>query len=151
MKFRLKQDGDRTIGEVEIHCHPSDIAELSNAISSFEGKQAKISVKKDAATYLLDQKQILYFEAVENKIFVYSELEVYETHWKLYELEERLKESTFFRCSKSMILNIEWIEKVSSGFNGRFEAKLLNGEKVIISRQYAKVLKQKLQIGGRKK
>lgn len=151
MKFRLKQDGDMTIGEVEIHCHPSDMAELSNTISNLEEKQAKISVKKDAATYLPEKTQILYFEAVENKIFVYTEKEVYETYWKLYELEERFKESTFFRCSKSMILNIEWIEKVSSGFNGRFEAKLLNGKKVIISRQYAKVLKQKLQIGGRKK
>ncbi|MBC1722576.1 LytTR family DNA-binding domain-containing protein [Listeria seeligeri] len=151
MKFRLKQDRDMATGEVEIHCHPSDMAELSNTISNLEEKQAKISVKKAAETYLLEQTQILYFEAVENKIFVYTEKEMYETHWKLYELEERFKESTFFRCSKSMILNIEWIEKVSSGFNGRFEAKLINGEKVIISRQYAKVLKQKLQIGGRKK
>ncbi|MBC6126965.1 LytTR family transcriptional regulator, partial [Listeria welshimeri] len=95
-------------------------------------------------------KVILYFEAVENKIFVYTEEEVYETNWKLYELEKRFDESSFFRCSKSMILNIEWIEKVAPGFNGRFEASLLNNEKVIISRQYAKVLKQKLQIGGGK-
>ncbi|EFR97462.1 LytR/AlgR family response regulator, partial [Listeria ivanovii FSL F6-596] len=49
------------------------------------------------------------------------------------------------------ILNIKWIGKVVPGFNGRLEARLLNNEKVIISRQYAKVLKQKLQIGGKKK
>ncbi|EAD4934844.1 TPA: LytR family transcriptional regulator, partial [Listeria monocytogenes] len=36
-------------------------------------------------------------------------------------------------------------------FNGKFEAKLLNREKVIISRQYAKVLKQKLNMGGKRK
>ncbi|EFS00681.1 LytR/AlgR family response regulator, partial [Listeria seeligeri FSL N1-067] len=70
MKFRLKQDSDMATGEVEIHCHPSDMAELSNTISNLEDKQAKISVKKAAETYLLEQTQILYFEAVENKIFV---------------------------------------------------------------------------------
>ncbi|MBC1342061.1 LytTR family transcriptional regulator [Listeria welshimeri] len=147
MKFRVKLDNSVAVGGVDLHCHPQDIEKVTNIVLSLE---EKISVKKDGETYLLESKVILYFEAVENKIFVYTEEEVYETNWKLYELEKRFDESSFFRCSKSMILNIEWIEKVAPGFNGRFEASLLNNEKVIISRQYAKVLKQKLQIGGRK-
>ncbi|MBC2065195.1 LytTR family DNA-binding domain-containing protein [Listeria welshimeri] len=147
MKFRVKLDNSIAVGGVDLHCHPQDIEKVTNIVLSLE---EKISVKKDGETYLLEPKVILYFEAVENKIFVYTEEEVYETNWKLYELEKRFDESSFFRCSKSMILNIEWIEKVAPGFNGRFEASLLNNEKVIISRQYAKVLKQKLQIGGGK-
>ncbi|MBC1621334.1 LytTR family transcriptional regulator [Listeria welshimeri] len=147
MKFRVKLDNSVAVGGVDLHCHPQDIGKVTNIVLSLE---EKISVKKDGETYLLEPKVILYFEAVENKIFVYTEEEVYETNWKLYELEKRFDESSFFRCSKSMILNIEWIEKVAPGFNGRFEASLLNNEKVIISRQYAKVLKQKLQIGGGK-
>lgn len=147
MKFRVKLDNRVAVGGVDLHCHPQDIEKVTNIVLSLE---EKISVKKDGETYLLEPKVILYFEAVENKIFVYTEEEVYETNWKLYELEKRFDESSFFRCSKSMILNIEWIEKVAPGFNGRFEASLLNNEKVIISRQYAKVLKQKLQIGGGK-
>ncbi|MBC1662894.1 LytTR family transcriptional regulator [Listeria welshimeri] len=147
MKFRVKLDNSVAVGGVDLHCHPQDIEKVTNIVLSLE---EKISVKKDGETYLLEPKIILYFEAVENKIFVYTEEEVYETNWKLYELEKRFDESSFFRCSKSMILNIEWIEKVAPGFNGRFEASLLNNEKVIISRQYAKVLKQKLQIGGGK-
>ncbi|MBC1742543.1 LytTR family transcriptional regulator [Listeria welshimeri] len=147
MEFRVKLDNSVAVGGVDLHCHPQDIEKVTNIVLSLE---EKISVKKDGETYLLEPKVILYFEAVENKIFVYTEEEVYETNWKLYELEKRFDESSFFRCSKSMILNIEWIEKVAPGFNGRFEASLLNNEKVIISRQYAKVLKQKLQIGGGK-
>ncbi|MBC1249635.1 LytTR family transcriptional regulator [Listeria welshimeri] len=147
MKFRVKLDNSVAVGGVDLHCHPQDIEKVTNIVLSLE---EKIPVKKDGETYLLEPKVILYFEAVENKIFVYTEEEVYETNWKLYELEKRFDESSFFRCSKSMILNIEWIEKVAPGFNGRFEASLLNNEKVIISRQYAKVLKQKLQIGGGK-
>ncbi|MBC1601337.1 LytTR family transcriptional regulator, partial [Listeria welshimeri] len=134
MKFRVKLDNSVAVGGVDLHCHPQDIEKVTNIVLSLE---EKISVKKDGETYLLEPKVILYFEAVENKIFVYTEEEVYETNWKLYELEKRFDESSFFRCSKSMILNIEWIEKVAPGFNGRFEASLLNNEKVIISRQYA--------------
>ncbi|MCD2253010.1 LytTR family DNA-binding domain-containing protein [Listeria marthii] len=151
MKFHVKQDTDLAIGEVDIYCHPNDLEAVTNMVAELEEATEKISVKKDGATYLLEPKAILYFEAVENKIFVYTEEDVYEIHWKLYELEEKFKDSSFFRCSKSMILNIEAIEKITPSFNGKFEANLFNREKVIISRQYAKVLKQKLNMGGKRK
>ncbi|EAD4628794.1 LytTR family transcriptional regulator [Listeria monocytogenes] len=151
MKFHVKQNNNLAVGEVDVYCHPDNLEEVTNMVIGIEESAEKISVKKDGATYLLEPKAILYFEAVESKIFVYTEKEIYEIHWKLYELEEKFKESSFFRCSKSMILNIEWIEKIVPGFNGKFEAKLLNREKVIISRQYAKVLKQKLNMGGKRK
>ncbi|MBC1986375.1 LytTR family transcriptional regulator [Listeria sp. FSL L7-0478] len=150
MKFHVKQSTNMAVGEVEIYCHPDNLEEVSNKLAGLKGSTEKISVKKDGATYLLEPKAILYFEAVESKIFVYTEQDVYEIHWKLYELEEKFKDSSFFRCSKSMILNIEAIEKITPSFNGKFEANLFNREKVIISRQYAKVLKQKLNIGGKR-
>lgn len=43
-----------------------------------------------------------------------------------------------------MILNISKIRSVSPSINGRFEAKLTNGETVIISRQYVPNLKKRL-------
>ncbi|ECC0863697.1 LytTR family transcriptional regulator [Listeria monocytogenes] len=151
MKFHVKQNNNLALDEVDVYCHPDNLPEVRSMVMKLEEPTEKISVKKGGATYLLEPKAILYFEAVESKIFVYTEKDIYEIHWKLYELEEKFKESSFFRCSKSMILNIEWIEKIAPGFNGKFEAKLLNREKVIISRQYAKVLKQKLNMGGKRK
>lgn len=93
MKFRVKLDNSVAVGGVDLHCHPQDIEKVTNIVLSLE---EKISVKKDGETYLLEPKVILYFEAVENKIFVYTEEEVYETNWKLYELEKRFDESSFF-------------------------------------------------------
>lgn len=151
MKFHVKQDENLVVGEVNIYCHPDNLVEISSMVAGLEEPMEKISVKKDGATYLLEPNTILYFEAVESKIFVYTEQDVYEIHWKLYELEEKFKDSSFFRCSKSMILNIGAIEKIAPSFNGKFEANLFNNEKVIISRQYAKVLKQKLNMGGKRK
>ncbi len=94
--------------------------------------------------FKLDTKEIFYIESVDNKTFIYCKNNIYETKQKLYELEEILKGTKFFRCSKSMILNIGKIRSVSPSVNSRFEAKLVNGETAIISRQYVPTLKKKL-------
>lgn len=117
---------------MDVYCYFDNLEEVMNMVIGIEELVEKILVKKDGVIYLLELKVILYFEVVESKIFVYMEKEIYEIYWKLYELEEKFKESFFFRCLKLMILNIEWIEKIVFGFNGKFEVKFLNWEKVII-------------------
>ena len=83
----------------------------------------------------LSLKDIYYFEAVDNKIFAYASEETYEIRRKLYELEQDFA-----------IVNTSKIAYVKPIFNGRFEAKLKNGEKIIISRQYVAELKKKIGI-----
>ena len=46
------------------------------------------------------------------------------------------------RCSKSVVLNLMKLDSISPALNGRFFAHMKNGEKLMISRQYAGVLKQ---------
>lgn len=94
----------------------------------------------------LSLKDIYYFEAVDNKIFAYVSEETYEIHRKLYELEQDFEHTDFLRISKSAIVNTSKIAYVKPIFNGRFEAKLKNGEKIIISRQYVAELKKKIGI-----
>lgn len=81
---------------------------------------------------------------MDNKVFAYLEKDVYETKYKLYELEDRLFRTDFFRASKSTVVNLAMVESLSPAFNGRFEACMKNGERLIISRQYVPVLKEKL-------
>ncbi|MDE6387558.1 MAG: LytTR family transcriptional regulator DNA-binding domain-containing protein [Lachnospiraceae bacterium] len=94
----------------------------------------------------LSLKDIYYFEAVDNKIFAYAAKETYEIHKKLYEIEQDFEHTDFLRISKSAIVNTSKIAYVKPIFNGRFEAKLKNGEKIIISRQYVAELKKKIGI-----
>lgn len=89
---------------------------------------------------------IYYIEVVENKTFFYCREEVYEAKQKLYELEASLENSDLLRVSKSVILNLSKIKCLSPALNGRFEAILDNGERVIISRQYVAGLKKRLGI-----
>ncbi len=98
----------------------------------------------DNEMYRIEAKDIFYIESVDNKTFICLKKGVYESRLKLYELEQQFVNTNLFRCSKSMILNISKIRSVSASVNGRFEAKLVNGESVIISRQYVPVLKKRI-------
>ena len=69
---------------------------------------------------------------------------VYETKSKLYQLEEELPASIFFRANKAVIVNLDKIDSLTPVFGGRFEAVLENGYKVMISRNYLNTLKELL-------
>ena len=67
-------------------------------------------------------------------------MSVLEIKKRLYEIEEL--SSLYLRISKAQVVNTNMIEYLSPMFNGRLEAHLKNGEKVIISRQYVPNLKK---------
>ncbi|TSI02530.1 LytTR family DNA-binding domain-containing protein [Lysinibacillus sp. BW-2-10] len=86
---------------------------------------------------------IYYFEAVDGKVFFYCKDQVFEVKQKLYELETMCSKKCF-RASKSTIINIAKISTIYPTISGRFEAILDNNERLVISRQYVPVLKEKL-------
>ena len=106
--------------------------------------------KTVVCSYLIAERKvasdIYYFETVDNKVFAYCRQSVYEVKERLYQLEEVIEELPFMRISKSMIVNIEKILHISPALGGRFEAVLENDEKVIISRLYVPILKNKLGV-----
>ncbi|MDF2952044.1 MAG: putative HTH-type transcriptional regulator, partial [Anaerocolumna sp.] len=62
-----------------------------------------------------------------------------------YELEEQLAASDFFRASKSCIINFNQIHSLKPDIT-RFIVTMNNGEKLIVSRQYASSIKKKLGV-----
>lgn len=104
----------------------------------------KLNVYLDGDIHLIEPSEVYYFEYVDQKVFVYGKTRVYEIKSKLYELEEQLPRKEFIRVSKSCILNLNKILSLASTLGGRFEARLKNGEKVIVSRQYVSGLKEVL-------
>ncbi len=117
-----------------------------NLIYALKGDQTELTGYMDERIVKLSLKEIFYFDSVDNKVFAYTGKNVYEIHKKLYELEALCTNSDFLRVSKSVILNLSKIGYVKPILNGRFEAKLKNGEAIVISRQYVSHLKDKLGI-----
>ena len=119
---------------------------LQKILNSIKQGNDKLNLYKNGDIYFIEPDAIYYFESVDQKVFAYGKTEVYEVKSKLYELEEERTARDFMRSAKSTILNLNKIKSLTPAFGGRFEALLKNGEKVIISRQYVNVLKERLGI-----
>ncbi len=144
MQVKIKKVDTVSEERAEI-CAVSITEEIRNAIDVLEHKQQRIPVTGSESTVLCPLSCIYYFDSVDNHTFVYTKDNCFETGYRLYELEGILS-CDFFRCSKSMIINIRKIASVKAEINARMRATLLNGEAVIISRNYVKDLKEKLGI-----
>jgi len=143
VKVVIEQAPEGGETEVVIRCRDVD-EEVRSLLRFLEKPEPMLLGESHDQLHLLDPKEIFYAEAVDGKVFIYADTEVFETRKRLYELEETLEQRSFFRAAKSLILNINKIASVRPLFDGRFEALLKNGEKVYISRQYVSVLKKRL-------
>lgn len=143
MKITIEKIPVGSEPEIIIRCNEVDES-LLQLIDSIKSKSHKLSGTFESQIYILEPRDVYYFEAVDNKVFIYCKDKVYESKMKLYEIETEFELMGFFRASKSIVLNIDKIESLQATFNGRFEALLQNQEKVIISRQFIPVLRKKL-------
>jgi DNA-binding LytR/AlgR family response regulator len=128
---------------VIINC-PRESEEIRGIVTVLQSCDTRLSGTKGGHTYLIDRKDVLYFESVDKRCFLYTTDEVYETRLKLYEVEARLSELGFFRSAKSQIINIAKIASLCPDFDGRMEVRMENDERLIVSRQYARSLKERL-------
>lgn len=144
MKIRIEEIQNLTEEEIIIRCKSRD-ERVESIISTLTLFDNKIDAKKDGKNYLLKLQDIYYFESVDNKVFCYTEKDVFEVYMKLYEIENTFYNSIFIRISKNMIVDAGKIESFKAQLNGRMEAVLSNGERVEISRNYVPALKLKLK------
>lgn len=129
--------------EVSVACPRIDerVQRIVSALGAFD--RALVG-ERDGATYRLDVDDVCYAETVDGKTFLYTADAVYQTPLKLYELEERLAGTEFVRASKQMLVNFDLVASIRPALNARLQLMLDNGEAVIVSRQYAPVIKRKL-------
>ena len=111
--------------------------EVERIVSFIKSEQTKLIGWKDKEQKLIDIKTILYIETVDGNTFAYTEEEVLKLDYTLTQLEQLLNDINFFRCSKSMIINIDKVDSLRSLPSNRIDARMVNGEHIIISRTYA--------------
>ena len=129
--------------EVIINCRETT-PQILKVIALLRASDKKITGMREGRTYILEASKILYIDTVDKKTFFYTSKEVYETPLRLYELEEQLISSDFFRASKSTIINFNQIQSLRPDFGGRMLVQMNNGENLNVSRQYVSTIKEKL-------
>ncbi len=144
MDVRIEQIGKNEEELVLIRCRA--VTEEVREIASFvKSRQGHVSGVSDSKRYEIAVTDICYVESVDGKTFLYTNDGVFETAYRIYELEDMLKPKHFLRIAKSMLVNLMKIQSIQPAFNGRFTAVLRTGEKIIISRNYVKSLKAALK------
>lgn len=146
MEIKLLKISKEQPEQMEIRCH--EITEEIREIVTFvRGRQGQLTGTLEGRQFEVPVLDVCYIEAVDNKVFLYTQKQVYETRQKLYELEEMLREKYFLRVSKSLLINLMKVCSIKPALNGRFMAVLPNGEELIISRKYVPELKAALKGG----
>lgn len=147
MRIRLEQVEK---GQEEICLKYSEMTPEVQAILHYMNKENHtIMAKKEDRQVMVLPGDVIYLESVEGITYLYTAEEVLSTGLSLAAAEEEFAEEGFFRCSKSMVINIYHIERLKSEAGNRIDAQMGNGEHVMISRRYAKMLRRILKGGER--
>jgi len=142
--IHVSEDAALAETEVTIRCRQID-DEVQRALALLRSlDNNRLTGERDGAVFLVDAADVLYFDSVDKKTFMYTNDDVLETPLRLYMLEERLGAGSFVRVSKNCILNLKKVASLKPEFGGRMEAKLAHGERLTVSRQYLPALKAKL-------
>jgi DNA-binding LytR/AlgR family response regulator len=118
---------------------------MERIIEYLEGQSEKLSGTKGGQEFFISIQDILYLESVDGVTYFYTKKEVYRVAHTLTFLEALYAQEGFFRCSKSMMLNIYRIERLKSMPGKRIDATMDNGEHIVISRRYAGELRNRLR------
>lgn len=146
MKYTIKQI---TEGENEVILkYRNRTPEVERILSFLNGEQPKLLGFQNQTLTILEPDDILYIETVDGKTFAYTKEEVLQLDCTLSRCQQILCDINFFRCSKSMILNIDKVRSLCSLPSNRIDATICNGEHIIISRTYASDFRKRIKGGG---
>lgn len=120
--------------------------EIERIVATLRILDQQIMAVKDNETYILDVAKIVYVESVDRKTFVYTDEDCFESKLRLYEIEEQLCKSGFLRISKACLVHLRFIRSLRAELDRKIRLTLENGEQIIVSRQYADELKQRLGV-----
>lgn len=126
-------DGDESITIRYKEPNPT----INKIIGILEGGSGKLWGKVDSESVCINLEDVLYLESVDDKLFAYTAKKVVRIEGSLYSFMNEIDDESFFRCSKSMIINIGKVVALKSLSSNRIDATMQGGEHIMISRRYA--------------
>ncbi len=109
-------------------------------------KDKFILIENKNETYKIKIEEITYIEIQRKDMSIHTESKVYETKMTMDKIEKELKNYNFYRCHKSFLVNIDYVENIK-----QYVATLDNKEEVPVSRHRFKDFKHKfLRLLGEK-
>ena len=145
MKIEIFVDEEATYLKISVTCKQLS-PDIEKILATLRMMNHQLTARKDTEIYLLDIADVIYIESVDRKCFIYTLDEIYESDFRLYELEQQLEEYGFVRVSKSFLIHLQKIHSLKADINRKIRITMSNGEQIMASRQYADELKKRLGV-----
>lgn len=137
MNVIVEEQEDLTEDQVVIYCREEN-QEIRKIKGFIKNINTILCTSLDFKKVMITPDEIYYIESVDKKTFVYIKDKVLECSLKLYEIEDRFKEFSFFRANKSTIVNVMYIKDINILLNRNLLVTLESKEKITISRRNVK-------------
>ena len=137
---------------VTIHCRElnGNIMRIQEVLSAQQPDSNIVILHRDEKEFYVPLKNILFFETENKIVMAHTKTEMYESDYKLYELEEILP-GYFKRISKSAIVNLNHVYSITKNITASSLIEFANCHKqVYVSRNYYKALVDRLAEKRRK-
>lgn len=147
MKIIIEIDESLSEDEVLIRCRglTEQVTEIQKAVSEVVNTSQRFVFYRGNTEYYLALDEILFFETDGDGINAHTRDNIYQTKYKLYELEDLLP-GCFMRISKSSIVNTNHIYSISRNLTASSVVAFAGTHKqVYVSRYYYKPLVNKLE------
>ena len=150
-RVRLRETIDRAKGRLEqTDWRSVETDRIANAAAAYEASArneplTRIPVKKRDDIYLVPVSEVasivadgelLHITTTENERFVIN--------FRLKDIEARLDADRFIRLSRSALVNLDHVSRVSPLPGGTYLVSLLNGQELESSRQQSRLLRSKV-------
>lgn len=147
MKIKIEIDEQLNENEITIRCRELDdqVEQLQKAVREINASSQRYVFQKGESQYYLSIDEILFFEADDHRIYAHTKNEVYETRYKLYELEKLLP-SYFLRVSKSTVINMREVLSIKKNLTSASLIEFRGSDKkTYASRSYYKLLEMRME------
>lgn len=99
-------------------------------------------VKKSGEYFLINDDDVAWIESDGNYIRIVTDDAKYFVRHTLTGFEKHLDPTHFFRVSRSVIVNINWIKKIEDHHYGNFMVQMKNDSKLKMSKNYKGILEK---------
>ncbi|MBR4780448.1 MAG: response regulator transcription factor [Lachnospiraceae bacterium] len=113
--------------------------EVLHYVSEKLTKNHKLKIRVDAEDTFIDVNDIVYFEAQNQYIMIYTKTGEYLVRYNISDYENELGKDGFFRTHRSYLVNLSKVKKI-----GKSEVIMEGDKEVPVSRNTIKALKEAL-------
>lgn len=139
---RFDESLKKVIEKINIKKEETALAPIEEQL----GENDQVFVKDGDKCWFVELGQIRLFESEGNYVRVYFDNNKPLILKSLNNLDKKLSDKLFFRANRKHIINLKWIDKIETWFNGGLLVILKDDKKIEISRRQAVKLKDRMSL-----